>query len=297
VSGTIVAIGDVLLQLLSGQSLEGSYQRTLIVDPAEAKYGGAAWNVVWNLEQLGWTIRMLAQYGPDAVGCFPPLPVSRRDPLEPSWRKRTRTDQLLVFSKIAMPAIYVIGRLSEDELNAMFMDANQCAVVVFAGSRHRELRRRTFDVIFSRAGPLRVFSPSYTIYEYGSDELAAFLAHSDIAIVNRNEAAFLSGVLAAGEAAVMARARIAGIVTRDEEGAAIYPAGKTGFLLPSTSGVRGDVIGAGDAFLSGFIDGFLRSRDVTAAAHAGIEVSAQTARSGLVCAVLDTARARAAARL
>jgi sugar/nucleoside kinase (ribokinase family) len=61
--------------------------------------------------------------------------------------------------------------------------------------------------------------------------------------------------------------------------------------------VHGDVIGAGDAFLCGFVDGFLRTRDLAAAAHVGIEVSAQTARRGLVCAVLDAARARAAAGL
>ena len=177
----------------------------------------------------------------------------------------------------------------------MFTDAGGHAAIVFAGSRHPELRRRTFEVLFAQPGPLRVFSPSYTVYEYGAEELAAFLAQANIAIVNRREAAFLAGVFAADEATVMARPSIAGIVTRDEDGAAIYPAGGAGFHLPSTSGVRGDVIGAGDAFLSGFVDGFLRSRDVTVAARAGVEVSAQTARSGLVCAVLDPVRARAGA--
>jgi sugar/nucleoside kinase (ribokinase family) len=297
VSDTIVAIGDVLLELISSQSQVGVYQRTLIADVAEAKYGGAAWNVAWNLEQLGWTMRMLAQHGPDAVGCFPPLPVSGREPLEPSCRKHTRTDQLLVFPNITIPAIYLMGRVSKDELDSMFTDARGHAAVIFAGSRHPELRRRTFDALFSQPGPLRVFSPSYTVYEYGAEELDAFLAHADIAIVNRREAAFLAGILAVDEAAVMERARIAGIVTRDEDGASIYPAGGAGFHLPSTSGVRGDVIGAGDAFLSGFVDGFLRSRDVTAAARAGVEISAQTARAGLICAVLDAGQARAKAGL
>jgi sugar/nucleoside kinase (ribokinase family) len=171
------------------------------------------------------------------------------------------------------------------------------SAIVFAGSRHPELRRRSLDTLFPNPGPLRVFSPSYTVYEYGTQELAAFLAHADIAIVNRREAAFLKEVFSANEAAVMARANIAGIVMRDVDGAAIYPAGESSFYLPSTSGVRGDVIGAGDAFLSGFLDGFLRSRHVNAAAREGIEVSAQTARSGRVCAVLDIVRARAAAGL
>jgi sugar/nucleoside kinase (ribokinase family) len=297
VSDSIVAIGDVFLQLISSQSQEQTYQRTIIADSAQAEYGGSAWNVAWNLEQLGWNTRMLAQHGPDAVGRLPPLPISGRDALEPSWCKHTRTDQLLVFPNIAMPAIYLFGRLSQHELDAMFTDAGGHAAIVFAGSRHPELRRRTFDTLFSHPGPLRVFSPSYTVYEYGTQELAAFLAHADIAIVNRREAAFLKDVFSADEAAVMARANIAGIVMRDVDGAAIYPAGKSSFHLPSTSGVRGDVIGAGDAFLSGFVDGFLRSRDVNAAARAGIEVSAQTALSGRVCAVLDIARARTAAGL
>jgi sugar/nucleoside kinase (ribokinase family) len=294
---TIAAVGDLLLQLISSQSQECAYQRSLLVDAAEAEYGGAPWNVAWNLDQLGWTVRLLAQHGADAVGRFPPLPVSGSEALEPVWRKRTRTDQLLVFPNIAMPTIYLMGRLSEDELDAMLADTGKHAAIVFAGSRHPELRRRILGALFSQAAPLRVFSPSYTLYEYPAEELAAFLAHADISIVNRSEAAFLAKVFAADEAAVMVRARIAGIVTCDEDGATIYPSGGAGFHLPSTSGVRGDVIGAGDAFLCGFIDGFLRTRDLAAAARMGIEVSAQAVRWGLVGAVLDAARARAAARL
>jgi len=291
VSNRIIAVGDVLRQLIRSQSQEGDYQRTLIADAAEGDYGGAAWNVAWNLEQLGWTTRMLAQYGPDAVGRLPPLPGSGRTALDASCCKRTGTDQLLIFTKTRMPAIYLKGTLSQAELDAMFADAGEHAAIVFAGSRHPELRRRTFDALFSKVGPLRVFSPSYTVYEYSADELSAFIAHSEIAIVNKHEAAFLGGVL--GDATVMARARIAGIITRDEAGADIYPANGDSFHLPSTSGVAGDAIGAGDAFLSGFVDEFLRSRDIRAAGRVAIEVSAQTARSGKVCAVLDTLRARA----
>lgn len=296
-SGTILSIGDVLLQLISSQSQEGAYQCTLIADEADAVYGGSPWNVAWNLDQLGWTTRMLAQHGPDSVGRFPPLRTSGRDALEPFWRKRTRTDQLLVFPKIRMPAIYLMGGLSQDELDSMFASAVEHVAIVFAGSRHPELRRRTLDALFSRPGPLRVFSPSYTVYEYGAEELAGFLGHADIAIVNRSEAAFMARVFSSDEAEVMARARIVGIVTRDEDGAAIYPKGAPVFHLASTSGVRGDVIGAGDAFLCGFVDGFLRRRDLAAAARMGIEVSAQTARSGLVCATLDAADARVVAGL
>jgi sugar/nucleoside kinase (ribokinase family) len=152
-------------------------------------------------------------------------------------------------------------------------------------------------VLFSQPGALRAFSPSYTVYEYSTEELAAYLTRADIAIVNRNEAAFLANVFAADEASVMARAGIAGIVTRDEDGAVIYPRRGGVFHLASTSDVRGDVIGAGDAFLSGFVDGFLRSHDISAAARVGIEVSAQAARSGLVCAELDAERAHAALRV
>jgi sugar/nucleoside kinase (ribokinase family) len=287
---TIVAIGDVFLQLISSQLQEAEYQCTVIADAADAEYGGSAWNVVWYLDQLGWTARMLAQYGPDAVGCFPPLPVSRRDALEPLWLKQRRTDQLLVFPNIKMPSIYLIGRLSPKELSSLSINASGNAAIIFAGSRHPELRHRTIDVLRSERGPLRVFSPSYSVYEYRSEELAAFLANADIAIVNRREAAFLANVFATDQTTVMSRAGLAGIITRDEDGATVYPTGGLPFEMASTSGVGGDAIGAGDAFLSGFIDGFLRSGDITTAARIGIEVSAQTARSGLVCAHLDLTR-------
>lgn len=115
-SGRIIAVGDVLRQLISNKSQEGAYERTLLADAAQAEYGGAAWNVAWNLEQLGWTTRMLAQHGSDAVGSFPPLPVSRRSALDASCCKRTRTDELLVFTNMRMPAIYLKGPLSRDEL-------------------------------------------------------------------------------------------------------------------------------------------------------------------------------------
>lgn len=67
--------------------------------------------------------------------------------------------------------------------------------------------------------------------------------------------------------------------------------------MRSTSGMAGDAIGAGDAFLSGFVDEFLSSQDIEASARAAIEVSAQTARSGKVSARLDIPQVRAAAKL
>ena len=292
----IVAFGDFMFQLLHSGPVGGSYQRTVKLDWGAAELGGAVWNVAWNLHPFGHQVRTAGHYGPDAapylaslpgVGCF-----------GGGVCKSQPTDRLLVLKQSPLPALYLLETLQEDDIAALCTRLNGMHTVVFAGSRHPELRARYRETVAAHMPELTIFSPSYSIYEYTTEELDDFLCGADITFVNEHEAQFLCSVFRDQEIGnVMARSRRGGVVTRAAAGASLYQRDAMVLALDSTSGVAGDVVGAGEAFMCGFIEGFLQTGDFVTAGRLGIAVSAQTARDGRVCTPIDVPRARAEAGL
>jgi sugar/nucleoside kinase (ribokinase family) len=293
----VVAFGDLILQLVSHQVQESRYDRTLVVDWSAAVIGGAVWNVAWYLHHLGRETRLRSHYGPDAIAR-----IASQTGWQPSVAgsvcKQTSTDRLILFPNVRMPSIYLTEPLTSAELNVLCGSLAHDTVLVFAGTRHAALRTRYLEALPYRQGGLTVFSPSYSVYDYTMDELEAFLAGSDITFVNEREAAFLCAALGETDSAgVMTRGRIGGVVTRAEHGAELYLPGAPPIALQSTSGVTGDIVGTGEAFLCGFLEAFLRTGDFLRAGAMGIAVSAQTARDGRICTPVDAARAQQEAGL
>jgi sugar/nucleoside kinase (ribokinase family) len=188
--------------------------------------------------------------------------------------------------------------LEEPDIAALCAGLAAAQTVVFAGSRHPALRARYRETVAARRPALTIFSPSYSVYDYTTDELEDFLRGADLTFVNEHEAQFLCTELGDREfGRVMARSQRGGVVTRGAAGASLYPRDAAEVAFPSTSGVLGDVVGAGEAFLCGFIEGFLQTGDFLTAGRLGIAVAAQTARDGRICAPIDAAQAKAEAIL
>jgi len=287
----VVAFGDLTLQVVSHQVQESRYDRTLVVDWSTAVIGGAAWNVAWYLRHLGRETRLRSHYGPDAAARIASQ-IGWQPPLAGAVCKQTSTDRLILFPYVQMPSIYLIEPVTSAEVNLLCDGLAHDTVLVFTGTRHAALRARYLEALPYRHGGLTVFSPSYSVYDYTIDELKAFLAGSDITFVSEREAAFLCSVLGETDSArVMSMGQLGGVVTRAERGAELFPPGASPITLPSTSGVPGDMVGTGEAFMCGFLDAFLRTKDFLRAGQMGIAVSAQTARDGHICAPIDAVRA------
>jgi sugar/nucleoside kinase (ribokinase family) len=286
-----------MLQVVHDGILPENSQRTHKINWGAAELGGAVWNVAWYLHPFGRFTRTAGHYGPDAKAYLDRLP-SAGNFITGAVRTQQSTDRLLIFKQGRLPSLFLLETLQEPDIAALCANLPQARTLVFAGSRHPELRVQYRKTLAMSSPELTVFSPSYSVYDYTVDELEDFLASADLTFVNEHEAEFVCAALGEPEpGAVMARSRRGGVVTRGDAGATLYPRDAPAVALPSTSGVFGDVVGAGEAFMCGFLEGFLQTGDFPAAGRLGIAVSAQTARDGRICTPIDPARAKAEAAL
>jgi sugar/nucleoside kinase (ribokinase family) len=149
-------------------------------------------------------------------------------------------------------------------------------VCIYSGSRDRNFRR----AIQSHAGTRNavfVFAPSYSIFDHSSLELESFARHADVSIMNREEFGYFARSLG-GRRQAIARTRCC-IVTLASEGAIVHASGRRA-RIKSTSGSRKDIIGAGDAFLAGFLTSWVGTarRDPFLAAEAASDAAARYVR-------------------
>ncbi len=144
---------------------------------------------------------------------------------------------------------------------------------------------------FRRQGTKIAMNPSKHYLDSGPKKLAPILKNLDVVLVNREEASYLTGIDYGKEKAIFSKfdELVPGIavMTNGRFGAAvsdgkyIYRAG----IFPEKRVV--DRTGAGDAFGSGFVAGFMRKNDICfalrlAAANATSVVEAIGAQTGIL---------------
>ena len=127
-----------------------------------------------------------------------------------------------------------------------------------------------------------IFSPSYTVFEYSPDELAQLLRHVHLAAFNEQEAEYASRILGLQNAKELV-ASTTGllIVTRGHRGAYIQ-GNNLGIEVPSVASSTRVAVGAGDAFLSGFLFEWLRGRTPEMAAKFAATLAAFVVESDQV---------------
>jgi sugar/nucleoside kinase (ribokinase family) len=152
-------------------------------------------------------------------------------------------------------------------------------VCVYGGSRDRNFRLAILRHARRRHGTF-VFAPSYSIFDHSHLEMASFARHANVSIMNREEFGCFARTLG-GRREAVARTHCC-VVTLASEGAIIYASGRQA-RIRSTSGCRKDIIGAGDAFLAGFLTSWLgpARRDPFLAAKAASAAAARYVREQL----------------
>jgi sugar/nucleoside kinase (ribokinase family) len=284
---TITCLGDIMLELIESGAGQQPIQRTFIVDHASAAVGGAVVNLCWNFGELGRRPTMVAAYGASEASrvqqALAPLHISIDSLVEYS----DSTDLLVVLSGPTMPAAYVRGRIGEGGLSALAEKIPDNGLIVFGGSRHESFRKVILRTISRFRNSKFVFSPSYTVYDYDTDELHAFLRAADIVAVNEHEADYLIRKFSISDfCSLMQLPKEGGIVTLGPRGADIFTHGKV-CRAPSVSGLTEDVVGAGEAFLAGFLHEYLQSSDWTRSGRLGCAVAAQVVRARKVRTSID----------
>src|SRR6516165_6931967 len=250
----LAVIGDIMMELITSGEIASDYQHTLSIDGADATAGGAVCNLAWYFSRLGRPSTVISHYGSADRDRVRQLFREAKGAVKSLIEKRAMTDLLIVAARVAMPAIYIMGRLEDDEIAAIVEGLRDDGWIIFGGSRHVALRTAFLRRIATLHHAKIAFSPSYTLYEYSVEEIKEFLALSDIAFVNEHEADYLTRSLGHGDLnAVMRLPKEGGVVTRGPRGAELYHRNSHSLHVPSVSGRQEDVIGTGEAFVCGFL--------------------------------------------
>jgi sugar/nucleoside kinase (ribokinase family) len=284
----LTCVGDIMLELITQREMASDYQRTLILDGRETAIGGAVCNLVWYFSQLGLSSAMVSHYGEVDRERVHQLLSEPNVASNSLVEKPGVSDLLIVVPRIKMPAIYVTGHLDDSQASVMSQGLVDEGFIIFGGSRHNALRHAFLNRTSTFQRAKIVFSPSYTLYDYGDDEIARFLRASDIAVVNEDEAEYLTQKIASNELdAIMRLPKEGGIVTRGPLGADLYYQTLPRLRTPSVSGRKQDVVGAGEAFLCGFLHSLMVSGRWVEAGEWGCAVAAQVVLDGRVRAPID----------
>jgi sugar/nucleoside kinase (ribokinase family) len=249
---------------------------TCVVRGDKATLGGSAWNIVEHLVILGQRAEFIALVGAaDQAAVLEKLKLKKiaGSGLIPYDGP---TNVLVAFvGKKSTRSVFVCGKNSAHGVTQLADRLARTALLVFGGSRDKLVRSAVLKRV-ERGSCGFVFAPSYSIFEHESDELLRFSKNSDVVLLNEAEFQFFVKAIG-GKQRAFDDGRCC-VVTRAHRGATVY-VGSRRKSIASSSGCDDDVIGAGDAFLAGFIVSWLNYRDPILAAQSGSEFASNFVRA------------------
>ncbi len=250
--------------------------RTCVVRGDEATWGGSAWNVAQHLVSLGQPAEFVALVGAmDRAAALRQLILKN---IEASGLipYDGPTNTLIAFvGKKSARSIFVCGKNTLPRTKLLADRLVEKPVLVFSGSRDKLVRAVMLERI-EKGSCSFVFSPSYSVFTHKPNELRRFSKRADVAIFNEAEFRFFSDAMGGRRRAIDSQRCC--VVTRAHRGATVY-FGHRAKRFPSSGGSKDDVIGAGDAFLAGFLVSWLKYRDPVVAGQAGADFSGNFVRA------------------
>ena len=277
----IVSAGDIMVECMLDLPRLPEPKSTVIVDSGRVNLGGPAINVAWHLSQLGQHPRLVGLYG---------------------LRDRPLVDQLFANSAVNLAGLIggegasdlLVGFITDEGHRSVYVRmpapaatverfSNECLsayCLILNGSQHAALRAVYVQLVELFSPRITAFNPSYAIYTYEDELLAALIAAATLTILNERETQYACQRLGMNDAQALSQQTKGYLVTtREDKGAHIWKQGQ-GVHIPSVSGITGDVIGAGDAFFSGLLHEILSGRDPKAAGKFGAALAAFVVEDG-----------------
>jgi len=274
-TATITCLGEIMLESSAFVDALPDVDTTVVVDDVRRRLGGPAINMALHLTSLGERVRLAGVMGRWDEAALRELAVrARLDASHIAWIEGS-SDVLFYFKTDAhYSGIYQRAPLPADLAEYYAQLSASTDILLLAGSRHVSIRRIFADIAKRSSARWKVFAPNYAVYLYTGDELASILPHADLVSFNEAEAqAVVSklGLESIGSLRRLTRAAI--LVTRSSLGASLIHEAIE-LDLPALSGRAGDVIGAGDAFVSGMVHGLSQGRSLADAADLGAHAAA-----------------------
>jgi sugar/nucleoside kinase (ribokinase family) len=281
--GAITCAGDLMVEHIALRDVMPDEDTTVVLEASTSSIGGSALNIGQYLRRFGWAPRIVAPYGrgdrDKVVSELHRLGLSADELLEIDGP----TDALVcVVAGSHHRSFYLRSDVGTVEAKAFSLRCHVQTPLVLCGSRHRAIRAAFVDLACADTGRTLIFSPSYTIFEYSADELTQLLRHVQLAAFNEQEAEYASRILGLRDAEELG-ASTPGllIVTRGHRGAYIK-GDNLNIEVPSVASSTRVAVGAGDAFLSGFVFEWLRGRSPGMAAKFAATLAAFVVESDQV---------------
>jgi sugar/nucleoside kinase (ribokinase family) len=269
---------------IDGGVLPGPH-RTKIIKRGQPEIGGAALNLAWHLTSLGHLTLLLGACGISEVGALEVMLAGKGALLDCVARLEAPTDALVMFRRgKATRSFYLSCRFPSSVIDHWMAVAASCRWVVFAGSRHPELRSAFISLLGSPEKPTVIFAPSYSVYALEFEELRSLLEGACVIALNRHEDLFVREEHRLGH--ILDSQEKTLIVTRDADGAVIRHANES-YIIPSYSGRKRDVLGAGEAFLAGYLHKHMAAASAPIAGRYAALAAASVVRTRKIREILD----------
>lgn len=274
---SIACLGDLMLTVKGGQLPLPHGTKPL--DLVGARLGGAALNLAFHLASLGRRSRLVGVCGTYEVEQLREICAPNATSLDFVIQLPVKTDTLVIFydRNEYTRSFYLYETLPPSVIERLILHASQCDWVLFGGSRHDELLKFLSNSLRIFDPEKFVFAPSYSVYHIGPQLLKSFMEAAAFIALNQAEEQFVRTVRGLGDCLDCSSKTF--ICTRGEDGA-IIRAGTEKKEIPSYSGVKGDKLGAGEAFLAGYLHRFLAGASPFEAGQCGALAAAMIAQNG-----------------
>ncbi len=260
------ATGDIFLKIAKQEKLSAG--RKIAVDDLEMRSGGGGTNVACGLRNFGFKTAYFGKVGNDLFGQLVKKDLAK-------FKVDTR---LLKISQDKPTALSVIISATGQDRMAL-VSRGACHFVKKREVPWSKLKKASWFYIASfrelslkLCDPLLKFAKDNKIkvaVNPSKEQIVKFRTSNfklvDILFLNKEEADLLGGVKKIKE-------NFNGIlaVTAGPDGVNVYQ-GKKVLTRPAPKGKRVEATGAGDAFASGFLAGFLLSKDLAKATKLGLD--------------------------
>ena len=237
--------------------------------------GGGATNAAVTFSRQGFNVAALIKIGQDetAANILKELKKEKIIPLAVREKNKTTAFSTILLSPSGERTVLVYRGASEDlkTKEIPFEKLQSRWAYVSPGRIPFETIQKLFNY-FSENKTLIAFNPSKYYLEMGLEKLRPLLEKTKVAIFNREEAAYLTGINYQKEKEIFKK------LDKAIDGIAIMTEGSKGVMVSDgkniySSGIfKGKLIdrtGAGDAFGSGFVAGIIEKNEIEYAIRLG----------------------------
>ncbi len=269
----ILTIGTALVDYIipvsvksSGKKLTFEKGKKYEIHPPVMRAGGGALNVAVTCARAGKQVMLASEWGSDAAGSFLERSI-RTEGIVPritiSQKQPTGTSFVLVSpdgERTVLVSRGALNSFSLSDIPARDLQRISWAYIV-TGSWSISTIEKLLRLL-SRAGISTVVSPSGQLLTHDKKSLAPIFSLSDVVIMNRSEAALVTGIRATQTKTLFKEldSMVRGIVVMTDSSKGVMVSdGSRMFSAPAFDAHVVDETGAGDAFGGAFMMGLIES--------------------------------------